>query len=486
MVEKKRWLRVMEFCAFMLALVVMLILAENLTEHKQSRNLFGGFLKEPEAYDVLFFGDSQFMNGMIPLEMWEDYGIAGYNLSCYGSVIPTSYWTMINAFDYAEPELVVFAINGINEMHKVSNYSGDLHTALDFWPLTPTKVRMINDLLHDPEDPDFTDVEGKRYRDLEWEFYFTLLKYHSRWRELKREDFTRPPAYVKGGESLVGIAPIWEYELVGEDRYAEEGGHAYAYLRATIEECQRREIEVLLVHLPAPQYVDSQRHANTVRSLATEYGVDFIDITYLDSIVDYAVDCFDDEPHLNLSGTLKMTSFLGSYIRDHYNLPDRRNDPRYAHWDTQMNDYKDQKIRTLRSQKELNNVLMLLHDQDFDIRLNLRPDAFVFDDDLSILLMHNIARERILSGDEYDKGSAFMFPLEGFDAALCEGEAYHLRREGGMLIELTGPEAESESLEIFGSDAQSAVMIEVVDRRNGKVAAIFRFNQSAQLLAQDA
>ena len=475
MIKKKLWSQLAEFCAFMLVLILMLFLVGNTVERKQSQNLFGGFLREPDAYDVLFFGDSQFMNGMIPLEMWEDYGIAGYNLACYGSVIPTSYWTMINAFDYAEPELVVFAINGINEMHKVSNYSGDLHTALDFWPLTPTKVRMINDLLHDPEDPDFTDVEGKRYRDLEWEFYFALLKYHSRWRELKREDFARPPAYVKGGESLVGIAPIWEYELVGEERYAEEGGHAYAYLRAAIEECQRREIEVLLVHLPAPQYVDSQRHANTVRSLATEYGVDFIDITYLDSIVDYAVDCFDDEPHLNLSGTLKMTSFLGSYIRDHYNLPDRRNDPRYAHWNTQLDDYKDEKIRTLRGQADLNHVLMLLHDRDFDVCLSAGSEAPIYYDDLSILLMHNLARERVLAGEEYDKWSGFMFPLTGFDVAMGQGKAYYLYREGDKLVELIGSEAEKKAVAVFGYDEKSAVRIDVFDRRNGEAVAEFRF-----------
>jgi len=42
--------------------------------------LFGGFLEEPGLYDVLFFGDSQFMNSMLPMELWAEYGIAGYNL----------------------------------------------------------------------------------------------------------------------------------------------------------------------------------------------------------------------------------------------------------------------------------------------------------------------------------------------------------------------------------------------------------------------
>ena len=473
--KKKTWRNALEACVFCLLLIAVIFGASKLLERKRSRDLFGGFLEEPELYDVLFFGDSQFMNGMIPMEMWEDYGIAGYNLACYGNVLPISYWTMINALDYAQPKLVVLAVNGLNEAHKVSNYSGDLHTAMDFWPLTANKARMIEDLLYDPEDPDFTDVEGNRYRDLKWEFYFTLGKYHSRWSELSPADFAQRLPYVKGGESLVGVTPIMDYELVNENDYAEESGYAYSYLRAAIEECQRRGIEVLLVHMPAPEYVNSQRHANTVGSIAQEYGIGFVDTTYLDSIVDYAVDCFDREPHLNTSGTLKMTDFLGSYLQAHYDLPDRRSDVRYAHWHEQLDAYKSAKLDTLRAQEELSNVLMLLNDQDVDVRMMIKPEAPVYYDDTDILLVHNIARERVLAGEEYDKWSSFMYPLEGFDLALAQQQPYYLYRSGETLLEYTGEAATSAALETFGQEGEWTVAIEVIDRRNGQTAAQMRF-----------
>lgn len=473
--KRKTFLHIVESCAFLAVLCAALMMASRLVERKQSRDLFGGFLEEPELYDVLFFGDSQFMNGMIPMEMWEDYGIAGYNLSCYGNVLPISYWTMVNAFDYAAPKLVVLAVNGLNETHKVSNYSGDLHTAMDFWPLSANKARMIEDLLVDPEDPDFTDVEGNRYRDLKWEFYFTLGKYHSRWSELTKEDFAQRLPYVRGGESLVGVTSIMDYTLVDENDYAEESGYGYAYLRAAIEACQSRGVEVLLVHMPTPEYVNSQRHANTVGSIAAEYGVGFVDTTYLDSIVDYAVDCFDREPHLNTSGTLKMTDFLGSYIRAHYDLPDRRGDARYAHWNEQLHAYKDAKLNVMRTQTELNHLLMLLHDQDFDLHIAVKPEAPLYYDDQGILLMHNIARERVLAGEEYDKWSSFMYPLEGFDMALRDRLPYYLYRGAGGYVEYTGAEAESMAHLRFGRDDASTVMIEIIDRRTEKTAAQMRF-----------
>ena len=470
MMTKKSWLRALQGCAFLLLLGAVVLAAARLVERKQSRELFGDFLEEPELYDVLFFGDSQLMNAMLPLEMWEDYGIAGYNLACYGSVLPTTYWSLVNALDYAQPRLAVIAVNGMDNPHKVTNYSGDLHTAMDFWPMSANKARMIDDLLSDPDDPDYTDVEGYRYRDLRGEFYFKLGKYHSRWSELTEKDFKAQPHHEKGGETLVGIAPIWEYELAGENDYAEEGGYSYQYLRRAIEECGRRGIEVLLVHLPAPQFINSQRHANTVSSIAQEYGVGFVDVTYLDSIVDYAVDCFDADPHLNLSGSLKMTSYLGSYIRAHYDLPDHRGEARYARWNGDLDAYKDKKLRTIREEEDLCDLLMLLSDPDVDLRMAVRRDAPIRYDDLGVVLMHNMAREHVLAGEEFEKSSGFMFPLEGFDEALLSGETYCLRREAGRVTEYTGDDAEAVMCETFG-DERAPVMIEVIDRRDGSVAA---------------
>jgi len=187
------------------------------------------------------------------------------------------------------------------------------------------------------------------------------------------------------------------------------------------------------------------------------------------------VDCYDREPHLNMSGTLKMTSFLGSYIHERYALPDRRDDVRYVHWNEQLDDYKDAKLSTICMQKELNHILMLLHDKDFDVRIAVRPKSTVYYDDLSILLMHNMARERVLIGEQMLKASSLMYPLEGFDQALREQLAYYLRRESGVSMEYVGAEAEHAVRDAFGTDETSTVMIEVIDRRTGESAAQMRF-----------
>ena len=249
--KKKTWFRLLESCVFVVLLCVVLTGVSRLVERKASRNQFGPFLDQPEQYDVLFFGDSSFVNCLFPMELWEDYGIPGYNLSCYGNTIPTSYWSIMNALDDAKPKLVVMATNGVREERKVTGNSSDLHTALDFWPMSRTKMQAIEDLTLDEENPENKDDDGNDYQDIKWEFYAKLGKYHGRWSELTKADFSPVPAKGKGGEILVGIHPYWEYDIIDEDQYAEEFGYGYAYLRKSIEACRIRGIDVL-PWLPCP------------------------------------------------------------------------------------------------------------------------------------------------------------------------------------------------------------------------------------------
>ena len=46
---------------------------------------------------------------------------------------------------------------------------------------------------------------------------------------------------------------------------------------------------------------------------------------------------FRDDDHLNYYGAQKITAHLGKYIKEHYDIPDRRLDPAYAKWN---DDYK--------------------------------------------------------------------------------------------------------------------------------------------------
>ncbi len=467
---KKKLLLVLESCAFVALALGLLIGLTNLTERKAGRNQFGPFLKDPQAYDVLFFSDSRLVNAVFPMELWDDYGIASYNLACYGTTLPVTHWSILNALDYASPKVVVLATNGVSNPDKAMSNSSEAHTALDFFPLTRNKARAIEDLMSDPKA---VDEDGNRYVDMKWEYYFPLGKYHSRWHELTPEDWKGgTPGVQNGAEIMVDVAYEEPYEIIEEDLYAEQTGVGYIYLRRIIETCQSRGIEVLLVNLPyhpAPEIL--QRHANTVGSIAEEYGVGYVDFVRLDSVVDYAVDCYDLYAHLNVSGGLKVTDYLGRYMVDHYGLEDRRQDPAYAPWADRREAYMAHKKQLLGEQTELEHALLLLHDFDYDVRVALAPDSPVYFSDTAIMLMHNIPREHVYEESQYAMASSAMYPLAVFDEAIWDNAPYFLSTDGGVTTELAGEEAVMAAQAVFGARAGAGACLQAVDRRTGELVA---------------
>ncbi|MBQ9644464.1 MAG: SGNH/GDSL hydrolase family protein, partial [Lachnospiraceae bacterium] len=49
--------------------------------------------------------------------------------------------------------------------------------------------------------------------------------------------------------------------------------------------------------------------------------------------IDGLTDYYDNRAHTNALGSEKVTAYLGQYLREHYDLPDRRGDAAYASWD---------------------------------------------------------------------------------------------------------------------------------------------------------
>lgn len=469
--KKKTWIRVLESCVFVLLLGVMLAYSSRVLERKASSNQFGPFLEKPQQYDVLFFGDSRFVNCLFPMELWEDYGIAGYNLSCYGNTMPVTYWSMMNAFDYADPKVVVIAINGVRKDLKVTGSSSDIHTAFDFFPLSRTKIRAIEDLM---DDPGVADDDGNRYVDMKWEYYFTLGKYHSRWNELSPNDFNGRPNVQKGADMMVGVAPTEDYSVIDDDLYAEEQGVGYGYLRRMIEECQARGTEILLVHLPYPASENAQMNANTVGSIADEYGVDYIDFVRMDSVVDYAVDCYDQQAHLNPSGGLKVTDFLGQYLCERYGLADRRVDAAYAHWKQAQLNYNAYKRNLISTQEKLANLLVMLHDDSVSAEIAVRAHAQLYWNDQMLTLLHNTVREHVYNDDAYSMWSNNMFLLEGLEDALFSDEAYFLTldRASEAVYEYVGEDAARQAEKVFGGtvwEEGKEVRIRIQDKLTGDV-----------------
>ena len=388
---------------------------------KDSTVIVKPFLERAEEYDVLFLGDSQVFNGISPMELYHKYGIASYCLASSNCRIPMTYWKLLNALDYMMPKMVVLSVTDAEKQGLTHDEGEWLHVAFDGFPMTVTKARAILELTNQ----EGTDKNGAAYSDIRADLFFPLRKYHARWSELTKEDLH--PAYNirKGAVSIVHVSdPDVESKLAAPDACLPEEGYGFAYLRKIIELCQSRDIPIVLYQPPYPIRENVHMGTHTCENIAAEYGVPMLNFVDMDRVVDYYIDCGDPGSHLNSSGVLKVTDFIGRYLKDHYDLPDRRQDAAYAHWNDEWDAYVDEKIRMIAEDAEdLRSRLMLLHDESFNIVLTVRA-GFDYDRRNTKTALQNIAREHVYEGDELV--SAKLKPLNGLGDAADYNEGYML------------------------------------------------------------
>lgn len=332
------------------------------------------FLENCDDIDVMFLGSSHAVNAILPMELWDGYGIASYNMAGHGNTIPNSYWVMMNSLDYATPRLIVLDCVGISNPQKTSELY--LHWSMDGFKLSKNKLNAINDLFPDT---------SKR---IEYLWNFSL--YHSRWNELSEEDFDVQQYIHYGGEPRVGVAipdKTKDITTISKELFETYGTE---YLGKIIDECQSRGIDILLTYLPFPAGESQLNESLVVRDIADKYGIRYINFLET-NIVDYTTDCFDANSHLNPSGAEKITNYIGSYIKSNYQIKDKRGNDQFHDWDENYQLYKSYKIDTLKEQTDLANYLMLLRNKDVSLYLCVKGNSGILNDKQLYNLIDNIS-----------------------------------------------------------------------------------------------
>lgn len=370
-------------CIVILCLTgILLGIATDLLELKDSDIKYAEFFKQKEPYDVLFMGTSHVINGVFPMELWKDYGIVSYNFGGHGNQMATSYWVLRNALDYTSPKVVVIDGLNLSRDRKCSANFSQVHQSLDTFPLSWTKIRAIFDLHDDPNAVRDEGTEKPTKAALLWNY----TVYHARWAELGKKDFLPEINKEKGAQSRIQVVR-GSLNRISQDQKSDPNTTGEVYLRKMIEECQARGIEVLLTYLPFPARDWEQKEANRLYDIAEEYKINYINFLDMD-LIDYQTDLYDANSHLNPSGARKVTAFLGSYLKARYDLPDRREDESYSFWNEDYDAYVKLKNNNLKSRNSIIQYLMLLAGDDFDYMIELRKPE-ILDNDWIVSLLEN-------------------------------------------------------------------------------------------------
>ena len=280
--------------------------------------------QKKDSVDVLVLGSSHAFENINTGTLWDEYGMASYVLG--GSRQPSwnTYYYLKEALKTQRPELIV--LEGYMLLYD-ADYEESSRIIKNNFGLKWSKDKIESIKVSAPKS--------------QWaEYFLEYTQYHTRYRELSREDFLKNQGYRyydnwKGfGCNLDTVAEVGT-DVKQVDEVSPLYGKTEEYYRKILDLAREENIPVLVTI--APYFLideKSEKMFNRVGEIAGEYGDLFLDGNKLvDEIgVDYQVDNADDVGHLNYLGNQKYTKYLGTYIKEHYTVSDRRADAAYESW----------------------------------------------------------------------------------------------------------------------------------------------------------
>lgn len=293
-----------------------------------------------DTVDVLMVGSSHIGMNIDPSILWEEYGIASYSLWSGMQPVWNTYYFLKEGLKTQMPKLVVLETFMTAQAIDYSDYSAAVKSTISMkWSLDKIRATYAS----------FEDW-GKAT-----EVLWGMAAYHERYDELIEDDFN---AYFWNKDTTIQsldfendntypFEPLDYNAITQVDKLTKKNE---TYLRKIIDLCKVRRIPLLLITLPFQATREEYMRYNHVKEISQETGIEYLDFFRMSDQVglDYQTD-FRDIGHLNGNGGIqKVTRFFGSFMKQHYDIPDHRQDDRHI-WNKQQ---KMNKIAPLYSLKE--------------------------------------------------------------------------------------------------------------------------------------
>ena len=319
------WLRLVSFAC---VAVLLLSYANYVLTPKHDYGICSmmNLYRQPkDSIDVLAVGTSLAYSGINTNVLWQEYGIAAYNLCSAEQPFWVSYYTIREVLKTQHPKLILL---DAKPAIYTRDYSRRGRTILSTFGIRGLENR-IGAILACVEKPQ--DAVS---------YILGLPEVHSNYAKLEAADFVLPPDNGGRGESWKGYIetdavekhqkPSLVYNAVRRNMNEREE----EYARKIFELARQENIPLLLIGLPNPDYANDHMYYNSLWSVAAEYG--FSGINYNDPSLRFGLrysSDFADWQHLNVKGSMTFSHRLGEDLQAMFDLPDHRGDTYYASYD---------------------------------------------------------------------------------------------------------------------------------------------------------
>ena len=331
----KKLKTVLSVLAVLLVFVLVLSLATALLQPKYMTDLVEGsmlsqYYGEAGGHDVIFIGDCEVYANFTPMELYREKGITSYVRGSSQQLIWQSYYVLKETFRYETPKAVVFNVNSMRYSEPISEAFNRL--TIDKMKWSEEKVDMIRASMMEEED--FLS------------YVFPILRYHSRFDELTKEDvtflFTRQNTTWNGHLVNKNIKPLGELPVKRLLADYSFGKICWEYLDKMRTLCEENGTQFILIKAPSVYPFWYDEYDTQIREYADKHGLAFYNLLdHVDAIgIDYTADTYDGGLHMNLTGATKLSRYFAGILAENHGLADHRNDPAVAEtYDRLLSEY---------------------------------------------------------------------------------------------------------------------------------------------------
>lgn len=272
--------------------------------------------------DVLVLGSSHAGMHLDMATLWQEQGLAGYCLWGAGQPFWNSYHNLVEALKTGTPKVVVLEVLAA--------------TLADEYAYEPMQVRNTAGMR--PSLNKWQAVKASAPPERWLDVWLELPLFHTRYDELGEADFQYFPwskqrVNTKGGSLIFGKVEFPLPDVSGITECAPLPAKEQLYLENIVTLCREKQIPLVLLKTPSTTAEAEQPIYNTLHRLAGEWGVPFLNANECNDEIGILPQEHVEDSHLSGEGARKVAHWLGAWLKENYDLPDRRGEPDYASWD---------------------------------------------------------------------------------------------------------------------------------------------------------
>jgi len=280
-----------------LEVLSLILIPKNNTEEAgindiQALHILG---EKENTIDVIMYGDSEAFASTIPMQIWEDYGFTSYICATAGQSISDTCKIAYQTLKKQRPKIVILEADNIF-----------ITTSI-----TVPLARVLNLIM-------------------------PITEYHNRWKNLNKEDFSGKINYTetdsnKGYYYVERTDPAEDGEyMTYTDEIEKVPLRNQIHVKFLKKYVESKGAKLVIVSVPSFKNWNYKKH-NGMKEFTDKENIEFLDLNILNDElnIDWKTETGDKGDHVNHKGAVKVTKYLGEWLKEKNMLQDHRNEINY-------------------------------------------------------------------------------------------------------------------------------------------------------------